>query len=203
VGGSSGSAGTTGSGGTSGDQGGSTGSAGSGGASGGSGGSSGGQTGSAGSGGSSGTDAGLNDVGTDVPAIINDGALDDGGASIDDGGQTVLDAEAEQAVETGPDVALDAAVNAADATVLLDGSAVGCIGQIKSNGYAFTGVAACSACNDNGNPKIDECKGMIDCLALVWPCAAGENCWTNCRNSVGGSSVVETCVSNLTNAACN
>jgi hypothetical protein len=41
---------------------------------------------------------------------------------------------------------------------------------------------------------------MIDCLGLSWPCTG--NCWNNCLNSVTGNSILNTCVTNLTQAAC-
>jgi hypothetical protein len=44
---------------------------------------------------------------------------------------------------------------------------------------------------------------MIDCIQPSWPsCTRGSSCWTNCQNTSGSDSVVETCVANLVSAAC-
>jgi hypothetical protein len=89
-----------------------------------------------------------------------------------------------------------------DAVSVADAPTTGgnCVEQIKSNGYVFGTVAPCSQCKDNSVDLAGTCRSMIDCLASAWPCTG--DCWTNCRNSVGGSGVVDICASNLTNAAC-
>jgi hypothetical protein len=87
-----------------------------------------------------------------------------------------------------------------DAPTFFDAVVGNCVQQIQGNGYSYGSVAPCSQCFDNSVNLSVACKGMIDCVASSWPCTG--NCWTDCRDSVGGSGVVDTCVSNLTNAAC-
>jgi len=77
-----------------------------------------------------------------------------------------------------------------------------CIDDLIGAGYSEPSVDPCSACHDNETKLADKCMAMIDCLETVWPCAASANCWTECRNKAGGSGILETCVHNLTAAAC-
>jgi hypothetical protein len=81
-----------------------------------------------------------------------------------------------------------------------------CIQELQSSGYSVgtdASIAACSACKDNGGGSLESnCKKMIDCLQPLWPCAQDADCWVNCRNSAAGSSVLDSCVVNLTSAAC-
>jgi hypothetical protein len=176
------------------------GSGGSGGASGSAG--SGGQGGTAGGGGTSGTetDAGVDAAGTDAPAGDDGGSVTDGGAGSDDSGfLTGAEAGDDSGTVTGPDASVDLG---ADTVAVADAPTTGgnCVQQIKSNGYVFGTVPACSQCKDNNVELVDVCKGMIDCLAPKWPCTG--NCWNECLNTVGGSGVVSGCVTALTNAAC-
>jgi hypothetical protein len=101
---------------------------------------------------------------------------------------------------TGPDASVDLG---ADTVAVVDAPTTGgnCVQQIKSNGYAFGTVPACSQCKDSSSNSLEpDCKGMIDCLAPKWPCTG--NCWTECHNTVAGGQVVADCVTALTNAAC-
>jgi hypothetical protein len=81
-----------------------------------------------------------------------------------------------------------------------------CIEKFRTNGYSLgtdASPAACSSCIENLISREALCKAMIDCVAPGWPaCARGTGCWTTCQNNSGSNSVVETCVANLTNAAC-
>jgi len=81
-----------------------------------------------------------------------------------------------------------------------------CIEKFRTNGYSLgtdASPAACSSCMENMISREAPCKAMIDCVAPGWPaCARGTGCWTTCQNNSGSNSVVETCVANLTNAAC-
>ena len=81
-----------------------------------------------------------------------------------------------------------------------------CIEKFRTNGYSLgtdASPAACSSCIENLISREAPCKAMIDCVALGWPsCARGSTCWTTCQNNSGSNSVVETCVANLTRAAC-
>jgi hypothetical protein len=80
------------------------------------------------------------------------------------------------------------------------GGAANCVVAIQNAGYAFPPADPCSACKDNGISLQTKCEGMIDCLASMWPCTG--NCHTQCLNTVGGSGVLDACVSALTTASC-
>ncbi len=67
-------------------------------------------------------------------------------------------------------------------------------------GYAYPGAAPCSECKDNQISMESKCTMTIDCLETNYPCSG--NCFTTCINMVGANTVVATCVSALTSAAC-
>ena len=221
--GSGGSGGSSSSGGSSGSGGSGSGGSGGGGATG-----SGANGGTANDGGSGGS-VGSNDGGQ-APDRGGDDAIDapltgpDGSVSMDtatssmDGGSAVqldtgaLDTQAvdtmvvllDAEIDTTPmDVAaLDAPADAAGLDMAADmaDAAASCVAQIVANGYAYTGVAACSACSENGNSVEQKCKDMIDCVSTNYPCSG--NCHSTCLNSAQGDGVVDTCVTNLVTTAC-
>jgi hypothetical protein len=153
-------------------------------------------------------DAGIDAAETDAPAGDDGGSVTDGGAGSDDSGfLTGAEAGDDSGTVTGPDASVDLGADTvvdlgADTVAVADAPTTGgnCVQQIKSNGYVFGAVPACSQCKDNNVELVDVCKGMIDCLAPKWPCTG--NCWNECLNTVGGSGVVSGCVTALTNAAC-
>ena len=116
----------------------------------------------------------------------------------------------EAAPDATPDIARDLAVDLTPDTspprpeVGLD--AGNCIQRFKANGYSLgtdASTGACSGCMENLISKNQQCRDMIDCLALSWPsCARGSACWTKCQNDTGSDSVVEVYVANITSAAC-
>jgi hypothetical protein len=82
-----------------------------------------------------------------------------------------------------------------------------CVQRFEANGYSLgtdASTAACSGCFENLISREALCKAMIHCLAPSWSsCGQGTSCWTQCLNQSGSNSIVETCVVNLTRAACS
>jgi hypothetical protein len=228
-GGASGSGGSSASGG-SGGSGNAGGSGGSGGSGGGGTAGSGGSGGTGGAGGTSTDDAGsaqvdggesvdtLTSDAEDAPILGNDDATSETGASDDGGTPPVLDTGSQdtenldsQAIDTTMvflDAEIDTAVvDSALAVDTADGAAVACIQQIVNAGYSSGVIAPCSSCHDNSIILTTQCENMITCLLtsgpLSGPCTGSGSCHTNCLNGVGGSAVVDTCVTNLVSDACN
>jgi hypothetical protein len=75
-----------------------------------------------------------------------------------------------------------------------------CVETIILMGYASPPAMPCSACLENGMSREMQCKAMIDCLEMNYPCTG--NCHTQCRNMAGVSGPTETCVTALVNASC-
>jgi len=97
-----------------------------------------------------------------------------------------------------PDVPKDIGLDIPPDQPKIDSGAGNCIQQIIANGYSASPAPPCSACVENGNSLAAKCTAMLDCLAPPKTSAA----FTNCLNSVAGSSVVGNCVSALTTAGC-
>jgi hypothetical protein len=197
------------------------GSSGSGGGSGGAGGSSGGtggrDAGNAPVDGGGSVDAEASDA-LDAPLLNNDGpASDETGASSDGAVLIQLDTGAQDS-EGVDSAAIDTTVVFFDAeaeTSMVDAAAPDmaatvdagtCLQQIVNAGYSSGAIAPCSSCHDNSIDLTTECQDMITCLLTAAPssapCTGSESCHTTCLNSVGGSAVVDTCVTNLVNDAC-
>ena len=90
--------------------------------------------------------------------------------------------------------------NPPDTRISPDTTTTNCMEAIKTNGYAFPPASPCSACKENSEPRETACMAMIDCVAKSYPCTG--NCWTDCRNKAGASSVSESCATALKTAAC-
>ncbi len=73
-----------------------------------------------------------------------------------------------------------------------------CISKVIGNGYACGTATACSDCKDNNTSLEAKCKAFLDCLGSKYPCTG--NCATECFNSAGASSPVQTCVTALQTA---
>lgn len=99
---------------------------------------------------------------------------------------------------TGRDSPTDIVPDLARDQVMNDGFAGNCITQIIADGYAAGTAPPCSECIENGSSLAAKCTGMLDCLA---PPKTNAD-YTNCLNTVGGSSKVGDCVSALTTAGC-
>ncbi len=154
------------------------------------------------------TEAGSEDGG--APILIDSGAQDTQGLDSEAIDTTVvfLDAEidtssvdAPTAPDLGPDSTPDVAADVADS------APVSCIQQIIDAGYSSGSSDPCSSCHDNTVSLSTECQTMITCLLTSGPsstpCTGSGSCHTSCLNTVGGSGVLDTCVTNLVNDACN
>jgi hypothetical protein len=110
--------------------------------------------------------------------------------------------------DAAPDIARDLVVDLTPDTPRPEAGldAGTCIQRFQASGYSLgtdAAIAACSGCIENSTPKESQCKAMIDCIQPSWPsCTRGSPCWTNCQNTSGSDSVVETYVATLVSAAC-
>jgi len=150
-------------------------------------------------------------VDSGIVIVLDSGRVDSEGV---DGSVVILDTSLDS---TAADAPVDSPADAAADLPVVDTAAVEafagtCIEQIISNGYAFTGAPACSACVGNQtppNPLDTECRQMLDCLqappGCTKPGTPTANCWTDCLNSIPGGTAVtaptSSCVSALTTAA--
>jgi hypothetical protein len=141
------------------------------------------------------------------PLLVDLGSIDtesvdlagvDLGLVLLDAGQNGLDAGSDLGPDAGP----------SDSPVVVDASGIdasaNCIQRIIDQGYTSGTVPACSACHDNAVSLSNECQSMISCLETSGPCyGASEDCHIACKNSVGGSSVLDDCVTALVADACH
>jgi|GEM_PF-4480461 len=100
--------------------------------------------------------------------------------------------------DLAPDNAPDAAPDQGSDVVKNDTVSGNCISQIIAAGYSAGTAPPCSACKENSASLAAKCTAMLDCLAP--PKTSSD--FTNCLNSVAGSSVVADCVTALTAVGC-
>jgi hypothetical protein len=78
-----------------------------------------------------------------------------------------------------------------------------CVKNMIGAGYACGTAKSCAECKVNGQSLEDKCKNMVNCVQSKWPCDTTSGCWLECRNSVGGDSVLDACAQSLVKAACS
>ena len=147
------------------------------------------------------TEVGLGDVSADLlgPDLPGPDLPGPDLPGLDSSGPDSLGPDLPADLPAGRDSPTDVIPDLASDQVKNDTGAGNCITQIIASGYTAGTAPPCSACNDgNGNSLATKCTGMLGCLAP--PKTSAD--FTNCLNTVGGSSRVGDCVKALTNAGC-